>query len=98
MHRPVSRGVTLRRALLALALLVLGGYLSVVVYLVSQETAIVFRNDAPMGALRPAAPFEAVELRRPDGTHQPLWIMRTASASETRPWVVFLHGNGSPIS
>ena len=107
MDRSAARRVTPARAaaaLLAVALLAYGG---VVVYLVSQETAIVFKADLPMGNLRPAAPFETVELPRPDGTRQIVWMMPAAidpvqqdgeTAGGARPWVLFLHGNGAPIS
>jgi fermentation-respiration switch protein FrsA (DUF1100 family) len=83
---------------LALAALLVVGYLGIVIYLVSQETALVFEAFRPMGDLRPAAPFETVELPRADGTRELVWLMRNTADSPSRPWVIFLHGNAEPVS
>ena len=98
MDRAAARRVTPARAVAALLALTLIAYGGVAVYLVLQETEIVFKADLPMGTLRPAAPFEALELPRQDGTRQIVWIMRTAAEAGSHPWVIFLHGNGAPIS
>lgn len=98
MHRSVGRRNRVGRVAAALVSLLVLAYLAGVVYLVSNETSIVFRNELPMGNLRPAPPFEAVELARPDGTRQPVWLVRQQTNPDTRPWVIFFHGNGAPIS
>ncbi len=85
------------RAAAGIAALIVLAYLGAIGYLVASETSIVFRADVPFGSLRPAAPFEQLEQRRDDGSTQLTWVMRQAAAKDA-PWVVFLHGNGAPIS
>src|SRR5437763_11721623 len=88
MRRPLAAG-------LLLIILIYGGAIT---YLIAEETAIVFQSGAPLGPLRPTAPFEQVELSRSDGTKQLIWVMPHGGASEAYPWLIFLHGNGAPIS
>jgi hypothetical protein len=86
------------RVAVPLAALVALGYLGVIGYLIVNETSIVFSADAAAGSRRPAAPFEQVTSRRDDGSTQLTWIMRRTAEADQAPWVVFLHGNGAPIS
>jgi fermentation-respiration switch protein FrsA (DUF1100 family) len=88
----------LRRAALALAVLVALLYAGAVGYLVASETSIVFDAAAPGGSRTPAAPFEQVSSRRDDGTTQLTWVMQQPGNAGQRPWVVFLHGKGAPVS
>lgn len=88
----------MKRIAVALASLVVVGYLGAAGYLVARETSIVFGPDAPLGGLRPSPPFAQVAQRRDDGGTGIAWIMRTQANAEQAPWVVFLHGNGAPIS
>jgi uncharacterized protein len=88
----------LRRALILVGILAIGGYGAAMVWLVTQETRLVFEAGRPLGDLRPAAPFEDVSLDRPGEPRQRLWIMRTAVDSGTRPWVLYLHGNAANLA
>jgi uncharacterized protein len=89
---------TLRRALLLVGILALVAYGGVVIWLVSQETRIVFEPDRPFGDLRPAAPFEEAWIDQAHGPRQRLWMMRAATDSGSRPWVLYLHGNDSNVA
>lgn len=88
----------LRRALIVVGTLAIFGYLGAMLWLVSQETRMVFDNGRPLGDLRPAAPFEEVWLDRGEDPRQRLWLLRTASDPAARPWVLYLHGNASNIA
>jgi pimeloyl-ACP methyl ester carboxylesterase len=88
----------LRRALILVGILAIAGYAGGIVWLVTQETRIVFEAGRPLGDLRPTAPFAQVWLDRPDGPRQRLWIMRSMSDSATRPWVLYLHGNAANVA
>lgn len=88
----------LRRALIAVGTLAIFGYLGAMLWLVSQETRIVFDNGRPLGDLRPAAPFEEVWLDRGEDPRQRLWMLRAAPDSDARPWVLYLHGNAANIA
>ena len=81
--------LTLPRVLAALLLLAVVIYGGAIIWLVANETRLLFQAQATMGDRRPAAPLE---------TAGHAWLMRTADAPETRPWVVFLHGNASTIA
>jgi hypothetical protein len=88
----------LRRALILVGILTIVGYLGAVVWLVTQETRLVFEAGRPLGDLRPAAPFEDVTVERSEGPRQRLWIMRSATDSGARPWLLYLHGNASNLA
>jgi fermentation-respiration switch protein FrsA (DUF1100 family) len=88
----------LRRALIVVGLLAILAYGGVVVWLVTQETRIVFEAGPTLGDRRPAAPFEEVWVDRGKEPRQRLWVLRTATDSQTRPWVLYLHGNASNIA
>ena len=88
----------LRRALILVGILTIVGYLGAVVWLVTQETRLVFDAGRPLGDLRPAPPFEDVTVERSEGPRQRLWIMRTATDSGARPWLLYLHGNASNLA
>jgi uncharacterized protein len=94
----VHRGRSIARPLLAVVAICLLGYFGAIVYLVANETAIVFHADIGPETRRPAAPFEAAAYQRADGVDEPIWLMRTATGADTRPWVLFLHGNGATIA
>lgn len=88
----------LTRALAGVAILVAGIYAVTILWLISQETAIVFAPPSELGARRPAAPFEQVDLPRDDRARQFAWVMRTAADAATHPWILYLHGNSSTIA
>jgi fermentation-respiration switch protein FrsA (DUF1100 family) len=101
-HTPYAGRVHQRRhftrAGLLLVLAVLLGYAGGAVWLMTQETQIVFRAGRPLGPSRPAAPMEQVDILRADGLHQFAWIMRTATNPDRASWAVFLHGNAATIA
>lgn len=86
-----------RRALAAFGVFVALAYAAAVGYLMSQETELVFRAGNPLAPGRPAAPFEQVEIPRPDGARQFGWALRV-SEPEPAPWLLYLHGNRSTIA
>jgi fermentation-respiration switch protein FrsA (DUF1100 family) len=79
----------------ALIALVVLAYAGALVWLVTQETAIVFRAGRPLGQGRPTFPYEQVTLPRQDGAQQFAWVMRNP---EARTWLLFLHGNSATIA
>jgi uncharacterized protein len=91
---------TLRRALIFIGILAILAYGGAILWLVTQETRIVFEAGRPLGDLRPTAPFQEVWLDRPADPRQRLWILRsgTDAGAEARPWVLYLHGNASNVA
>lgn len=89
--------VTMKRLLAALFVLAVAGYAGAMIWLVTQETNLVFRAGRPLGDLRPKLPFEEVQIDAETG-RQPAWIVRPAPSSETRPWVIYFHGNDANIA
>ena len=85
-----------RRILLTIAVVAACVYGAALLFLVSQETRIVFEAPPALGPLRPAPPFEQVDLPRPDGERQFAWIMRHARPGA--PWVLYLHGNDATVA
>lgn len=90
--RPRRRFV---RALRAILLLLILAYAGVALWLMSQETTIVFRAGAPLGPARPSFPYEQIDLPRADGARQIAWVMRHP---ESDVWVLYLHGNAATIA
>jgi fermentation-respiration switch protein FrsA (DUF1100 family) len=88
----------LRRALVLVGILASLAYAGGIVWLVSQETRMVFEAGRALGDLRPAAPFEEVAIDRTEGPRQRVWILRTAGDSGARPWLLYLHGNASNVA
>lgn len=85
------------RVLLSLLVLVGVGYVAAVVWLMFQETRLVFQAGATLGAGRPPFAFEQIDLPRADGARQFAWRMPRDPADES-PWVLFLHGNAATIA
>lgn len=88
--------LTMKRLLAGLALLPIVAYAGAMVWLVTQETALIFQAGRPLGDLRPQTPYEQVFLDAESG-RQPAWVMRARANPETRPWVIYLHGNDANI-
>lgn len=88
--------LTMKRRLTGLALLPIVAYAGAMVWLVPQETALIFQAGRPLGDLRPQTPYEQVFLDAETG-RQPAWVMRARANTETRPWVIYLHGNDANI-
>lgn len=87
-----------RRTLFLLIVLALVGYGTGAVWLVAHETALLFAAGRPLGDLRPSAPFEAVASPGAAAPRRLLWLMRASAGADTRPWILFLHGNGATIA
>jgi pimeloyl-ACP methyl ester carboxylesterase len=85
------------RVLLVLLIVAAIGYGAAVVWLITQETRIVFQAGRTLATGRPAFPYEQVDLPRADGARQFAWVMRR-TASDDGPWVLFLHGNAATIA
>ena len=81
--------ITVPRALAAVLLLAVVAYAGAMIWLVANETRLVFEAQPTLGERRPAAPLEIAGQS---------WLMRTADTPDTRPWVIFLHGNASTIA
>lgn len=88
------RGTPLRIAGALLALLV-AAYGAALVFLVTQETRLVFQAGRPLSENRPAFPYEQVDVPRADGARQFAWVMKQPAANT---WVLFLHGNSATIA
>jgi fermentation-respiration switch protein FrsA (DUF1100 family) len=89
--------VTMKRLLAGLAALLVLAYAGAMVWLVTQETRLVFEADRPLGDLRPKTPFEQVFVEAESG-RQPAWVIRSPVDPDTRPWVIYLHGNDANIA
>lgn len=89
--------LTMKRLLAGLALLPIVAYAGAMVWLVTQETALIFQAGRPLGDLRPQTPYEQVFLDAESG-RQPAWVMRARANPEARPWVIYLHGNDANIA
>ena len=89
---------TVRRILLTIAVTAALVYAGAVVYLMTQETRLVFAAGRPLAAGRPAAPFEQVEIAANGAERQFGWVMRAATAGESAPWLLFLHGNAATVA
>jgi uncharacterized protein len=85
------------RLLAALLIIVAIGYAAAMLYLITQETRLVFQAGRTLGAGRPLFPYEHVDVPRTDGARQFAWIMR-ARESDGGTWVLFLHGNAATIA
>jgi len=94
----MSRRATLRRVLTALAAVCILGYGAEVLWLVTQETRLVFQAARPLAEGRPSFPYEQIDVTRTDLTRQFAWVMRVAPAPDARPWILYLHGNASTIA
>ena len=90
-----SRRLTPVRLLLALLATVAVIYGGAILWLMTQETRLVFQAGRPLGEGRPAFPYEQVVLPRADRASQFAWVMRHP---EARTWVLFLHGNAATIA
>jgi fermentation-respiration switch protein FrsA (DUF1100 family) len=82
-------GITPRLALRAVLVVVLA-YAAAMVWLVSQETRLVFQAGPAMGERRPAQPWMEVQVPRQDGVRQVAWQMPVAGADATAA----INGNG----
>jgi uncharacterized protein len=70
-------------------------YGGAIVWLMTQETRLVFEAGRPLGESRPSFAYEQVDIPRSDGGRQFAWIMNNPGA---RSWVLFLHGNAATVA
>ena len=88
-----------RLILLTIAVVAACVYAAAVLFLISQETRLVFEHGRPLGPLRPSQPFEQIEMQPPHqgGDIRPFaWVMRHAESDA--PWVLYLHGNSATVA
>lgn len=85
------------RLLLGLLGIVVLGYGVSVIWLMTQETRLVFQAGETLSAGRPPFAFEQIDIPRGDGARQFAWRMPITSPAPA-PWVLFLHGNASTIA
>ena len=83
------------RVLLLLLLLAALGYGAAVVWLLRQETRLVFEAGSAPATGRPPFPYEQIDLPRADGVRQFAWLM--AHGNPGGPWVLYLHGNATSL-
>ena len=85
------------RVLLSLLLISAIGYAAAVIWLIRQETRLIFQAGSTLAAGRPPFPYEQIDIPRTDGARQFAWVIRHAD-SDAGPWVLYLHGNVTTIA
>jgi fermentation-respiration switch protein FrsA (DUF1100 family) len=85
------------RLIAVLLVIVAIGYAAAVLYLITQETRLVFQAGRTLSSARPAFPYEQIDVPRADAGGQFAWIMRARPADDAT-WVLFLHGNAATIA
>lgn len=91
--------ITIRRVCVGVLLTAAVLYGGAIVWLVTQETRLIFQAAGPLGDRRPAQPFEQIDETAEGAQVQSrVWIMPAPAQAEQRPWVLFLHGNGSNVA
>jgi fermentation-respiration switch protein FrsA (DUF1100 family) len=95
-HKPRWRPRPLR-LLLILLLLSAMGYAAAVMWLIGQETRLVFQAGSALGRGRPPFPYERVDVPRDDGAAQFAWVMPAADPASPI-WVLYLHGNATSVA
>jgi uncharacterized protein len=91
-RRPRPFGV-----LLTLLLIAALGYGGAVLWLIRQETRLIFQAGSTLATGRPPFSYEQIDLPRRDGAQQFAWVIRHAD-TDTGPWVLYLHGNISTVA
>lgn len=86
------------RVLLVLLAFAAMGYVSAALWLMLQETRLVFEAGSTLAAARPKAPYQQIDIERADRAHQFGWVIPADADSANAPWVLFLHGNASTIA
>ncbi len=73
------------------------GYVVAVMWLIGQETRLVFQAGSTLGSGRPPFPYEQVEVPRNDGAAQFAWAIPAADPAAPI-WVLYLHGNATTVA
>lgn len=95
---PVRWVRRLRRILLTIAVLAAVVYAGGVIYLMTQETRLVFAAHRPLKPGTPTDPFEQIDLPRADGERQFAWVLRARTDAANAPWLLYCHGNAAPVA
>lgn len=85
------------RVLLRLLLLSAIGYVVAVLWLIGQESRLVFQAGSTLAEGRPPFPYEQVDIPRDDAAAQFAWVM-PAEDPAAPVWVLYLHGNATSIA
>jgi fermentation-respiration switch protein FrsA (DUF1100 family) len=87
---------------MAVAIVAVGAYAAAVVWLMMQETELIFRTGAAKAGVPPSFPYEQIEVPRADRARQFAWRMMRDKAHATDEtaeiWVLYLHGNASTVA
>lgn len=89
---------TLRRVLVGIAVFVFVAYGGAIVWLMANETRLVFQSGQGGAAFTPVPPLEEILSPVTPGPQLRIWVMRGSAASDSSPWIFFLHGNASTIA
>ncbi|HEX4568617.1 MAG TPA: hypothetical protein VH138_18425, partial [Vicinamibacterales bacterium] len=73
---------TLRRALLAIAVFAFVAYGGAIVWLMANETRLVFQSGQAGAAFTPAPPVEEISSPVTPGPRLRIWVMRASAASD----------------
>jgi hypothetical protein len=68
-----------------------------VIWLIREETRLVFQAGSTLATGRPPFPYDQIDIPHGDGTRQFAWVIRHAG-SDAGPWVLYLHGNISTVA
>jgi fermentation-respiration switch protein FrsA (DUF1100 family) len=85
------------RVLLSLLVIAALCYGAAVIWLVRQESRLVFQAGSTLATGRPDFAYEQLHIPRSDGVHQFAWGMRHGD-SDAGPWVLYLHGNATTVA
>jgi fermentation-respiration switch protein FrsA (DUF1100 family) len=91
------------RLLIGLFVLIVIGYTCVIVYLITQETKLVFYETygQPIRTVSPDSTnlkYQRIEFRSEDALKLSGWVILSEKDTLTSPWLLFCHGNASDIS
>ena len=86
------------RIIAALLLIAAMCYGAAVLYLITQETDLVFQAGRTLAESRPGFSYEQVNIPRADNARQFAWIMQAPQSPDNATWVLFLHGNAATVA
>jgi uncharacterized protein len=71
------------------------GYGAAVMWLIGEETRLVFQAGSTLATGRPPFPYQQIEIPREDGAVQFAWAMPSDAGAL---WVLYLHGNATSVA
>jgi fermentation-respiration switch protein FrsA (DUF1100 family) len=91
------------RVFTAILILVILCYAGIIVYLMTQETKLVYYEDygQPVHTVPPDSTnlnYRRIELQGEDGIKLTGWVVLSDKDTTSSPWILFCHGNASDIS